>query len=120
MNSFLMILGGLDLAIAALIGLAVLLLGQAVVAYEVFTGRILPRRGLARYWRNAVVLAGGYSLIAGWSLTSRLAPVYILLLATVITTVFYALMGRRSYTERNSFPRRRCGRSFPASSSMNG
>jgi hypothetical protein len=102
-EEFLLILGGLDLVIGALIGLAVLLLGQAVVAYEVFTGRILPRRGLARYWRNAVVLAGGYSLIVGWSLTSRLMPIYILLLATVVMTVFYALMGRRSYTERDSF-----------------
>jgi signal transduction histidine kinase len=103
MQDFLFILSGLDLVIAVLIGLAVLLLGQAVVAYEVFTGRILPRRGLARYWRNAVTLAGGYSLIVGWSLTSRLMPVYILLLATVVMTVFYALMGRRSYTERDSF-----------------
>jgi signal transduction histidine kinase len=103
LQDFLTILGGLDLLIAVLIGLAVLLLGQAVVAYEVFTGRILPRRGLARYWRNAVTLAGGYSLIVGWSLTSRLMPVYILLLATVVMTVFYALMGRRSYTERDSF-----------------
>jgi signal transduction histidine kinase len=102
-EEFLLILGGLDLVISVLIGLAVLLLGQAVVAYEVFTGRILPRRGLARYWRNAVVLAGGYSLIVGWSLTSRLMPVFILLLATVVMTVFYALMGRRSYTERDSF-----------------
>ena len=103
MENFLIILGGLDLAIAALIGLAVLLLGQAIVAYEVFTGRILPRRGLARYWRNAVLLAGGYSLIVGWSLSTRLTPVYILLVATVVMTVFYALMGRRSYTERDSF-----------------
>jgi len=103
LQDFLLILGGLDLVITALIGLAVLLLGQAVVAYEVFTGRILPRRGLARYWRNAVVLAGGYSLIVGLSLTSRLTPVFILLLATVVMTVFYALMGRRSYTERDSF-----------------
>jgi hypothetical protein len=102
-EEFLLILGGLDLVISTLIGLAVLLLGQAVVAYEVFTGRILPRRGLARYWRNAVVLAAGYSLIVGLSLTSRLMPIFILLLATVVMTVFYALMGRRSYTERDSF-----------------
>ena len=103
LENFLLILGWLDLIIAALIGLAVLLLGQAVVAYEVFTGRILPRRGLARYWRNAIILACGYSLAVGWSLTSRLMPVFILLLATVVMTVFYALMGRRSYTERDSF-----------------
>jgi signal transduction histidine kinase len=102
-EEFLLILSGLDLFITALIGLAVLLLGQAIVAYEVFTGRILPRRGLARYWRNAIALAGGYSLIVGWSLAGRLMPIYILLLATAVMTVFYALLGRRSYTERDSF-----------------
>ncbi len=102
-DPFLTVLGILDLVIAALIGLATLLLGQAVVAYEVFTGRILPRRGLARYWRNAVLLAAGYSLVVGWSLAGRVTPIYILLLATVIVTVFYALLGRRSYTERDSF-----------------
>jgi two-component sensor histidine kinase len=102
-DEFVTILGILDLAISALIGAATLLLGQAVVAYEVFTGRILPRRGLARYWRNAVLLAGGYSLVVGFSLAGRWMPVSILLLATVMMTVFYALLGRRSYTERDSF-----------------
>jgi signal transduction histidine kinase len=103
LDEFLTVLGILDLVISALIGLATLLLGQAVVAYEVFTGRILPRRGLARYWRNAVLLSGGYSLAVGWSLAGRLMPISILLLATVMMTVFYALLGRRSYTERDSF-----------------
>jgi two-component sensor histidine kinase len=102
-DPFLTVLGILDLVIACLIGLATLLLGQAVVAYEVFTGRILPRRGLARYWRNAVLLAGGYSLVVGWSLAGRVMPITILLLATIMMTVFYALLGRRSYTERDSF-----------------
>jgi two-component sensor histidine kinase len=102
-DPFLTVLGIIDLVIATLIGLATLLLGQAVVAYEVFTGRILPRRGLARYWRNAVLLAAGYGLVVGWSLAGRVTPIYILLLATVIMTVFYALLGRRSYTERDSF-----------------
>jgi signal transduction histidine kinase len=102
-GGFLVGLGILDLVISALIGLATLLLGQAIVAYEVFTGRILPRRGLARYWRNAVLLAGGYGLVVGLSLAGRLMPIAILLLATLMMTVFYALLGRRSYTERDSF-----------------
>jgi two-component sensor histidine kinase len=102
-DEFLLVFGALDLAICVLIGLATLLLGQAVVAYEVFTGRILPRRGLARYWRNAILLAAGYSLVVGWSLAGRVASIYILMLATVMMTVFYALLGRRSYTERDSF-----------------
>lgn len=103
LDEFVTILGLLDLGISGLIGAATLLLGQAIVAYEVFTGRILPRRGLARYWRNAVLLAGGYSLVVGASLAGRLMPVYIVLLATVIITVFYAMLGRRSYTARDSF-----------------
>jgi signal transduction histidine kinase len=102
-DPFLTVLGILDLIISALIALATLLLGQAIVAYEVFTGRILPRRGLARYWRNAVLFALGFSLIVGFSLAGQVTPVYILLLAVVIMTVFYALLGRRSYTERDSF-----------------
>ncbi len=102
-DEFLTVLGILDLVISTLIGLATLLLGQAIVAYEVFTGRILPRRGLARYWRNAVLLAVGYSLVVGWSLAGGMMPVYILLLATVMMTVFYAMLGRRSYTARDSF-----------------
>jgi signal transduction histidine kinase len=100
---FLTGLGILDLATSLLIGLATLLLGQAIMAYEVFTGRILPRRGLARYWRNAVLLAAGYGLLVGGGLAGRLLPVVIVLLATVLMTVFYALLGRRSYTERDSF-----------------
>jgi hypothetical protein len=102
-DEFLTVLGILDLVISTLIGLATLLLGQAIVAYEVFTGRILPRRGLARYWRNAILLACGYGLVVGWSLAAGMRPVYILLLATVMMTVFYAMLGRRSYTARDSF-----------------
>ncbi|MBN1439910.1 MAG: hypothetical protein JW929_10915 [Anaerolineales bacterium] len=102
-GQFLAVLGILDLAVSVLIGLATLLLGQAVVAYEVFTGRALPRRGLARYWRNAVILAAGFGLVVGWSLAGKVTPIYILLLATVIMTVFYAMLGRRSYTARESF-----------------
>lgn len=94
-----------DLAIASLIGLALLLLGQALVAYEVFTGKTLPRRGLLRFWRNAVVLAAGYSLAAGWSLTLHLRSVYIVLLSAVLLSVFYALFSWRAYAERERYMR---------------
>ena len=46
-----------------LIAAAVLLQGQAVVSYEIFTGRTLPRRGLWRHWRSAVILAAGYGVV---------------------------------------------------------
>jgi signal transduction histidine kinase len=89
-----------DLSIAALIAAAILLQGQAVVAYEIFTGRTLPRGGLRRHWRSAIILAGGYSLVVSWALVIQLRPIYSLLLSTLLVTLFYALFSWRSYAER--------------------
>ena len=95
-----------DLALAALLALTILLLGQAIVSYEVFTGKVLPRRGFLRQWRNIVILAGGASTLAAWSLTAQLHPIYTLLLALLVMTVFYALSSWRSYLEREQSIRR--------------
>jgi signal transduction histidine kinase len=92
-----------DFVIETLIAIAVLLLGQAVVTYEVFTGKTLPRRGLSQYWRRAVMLAAGYSLILAWSLTLQLRPIYSLLISMVLMVVFYALLAWRAYAERERF-----------------
>jgi anti-sigma regulatory factor (Ser/Thr protein kinase) len=89
-----------DLALLLLIALAVLLLGQAVVVHEVFSGRVLPRRGLARHWRSAILLAGGYAVVAAGSITADLHPIYTLLLATLLMTLFYALYSWRALRER--------------------
>ena len=35
-----------DLLTSVLVAFAVTLLGQAIVSYEIFTGKTLPRRGL--------------------------------------------------------------------------
>jgi signal transduction histidine kinase len=92
-----------DLVMVALIALSCLLLGQAVVSYEVFTGKTLPRRGFHRQWRNAVILAAGYGLLIGWSLVIQLRPVYSLLLTALMMAVFYALHSWRSFAEREQF-----------------
>jgi signal transduction histidine kinase len=89
-----------DLIIASLIAVAVLLQGQAVVSYEIFTGKTLPRRGLWRHWRSAIILAGGYGLLIGGCLAFQLRPVYSLLLSTLLMAIFYALFSWRSYAER--------------------
>jgi hypothetical protein len=65
-----------DLVIAALIAAAVILQGQALVSYEVFTGKTLPRGGLRRYWVNAIILAAGYGAVVGWTLVIQLRPIY--------------------------------------------
>jgi signal transduction histidine kinase len=93
----------LDLVIASLIGASIVLLGQAVVSYEIFTGQALPRRGFSRHWRSAVILAAGCSTLAGWSLTLQLRPVYGLLLSTLLVVAFYALFGWRSFAERERY-----------------
>jgi signal transduction histidine kinase len=97
--------GWFDLAIAALIAAAMIMLGRAVVSYEVFTGKSLPRGGFRRYWRSAVILAAGYSLVVGGSLTLQLRPIYTSLLTAALMTVFLALFSWRSYAERDRYIR---------------
>ena len=90
----------LDLLGAALLSGHVVLLGQAIISYEVFTGKTLPRRGLARYWRNALILAAGFGGLLAVSLGLPLDQSYRLQLALVIVAVFYALLCWRSFEER--------------------
>jgi signal transduction histidine kinase len=100
----LIVLMGFDLVICALLAVAIVLIGRAIVSYEIFTGKALPRGGLMRYWRRSLVLAAGYGALMGLSLSlpgsSDVDPVYRLLLATLLMTLFYALLGWRSYTDR--------------------
>lgn len=89
-----------DLLGALLLAAHVVLLGQAIVSYEVFTGKTLPRRGLARYWRNALILAAGFGGLLAVSLGLPLDQSYRLTLALVAVAVFYALLSWRSFVER--------------------
>jgi signal transduction histidine kinase len=94
---------GFDLFVSLLVAAAVVLIGQAVVAYEIFTGAALPRGELRLQWRRALILAAGYGMVLGWSLSGAGIPgqpIYQLLLATVLTTVFFALLSWRSFRER--------------------
>lgn len=100
-QEFLQALAWVDLATLVLVTLAILAAGQAVVSYEIFTGRTLPRRGLSRYWQRALALAAGYSVLTGLALELDIRPVFSLVLATLIMTVFYALLGWRLYAERD-------------------
>jgi signal transduction histidine kinase len=95
------LVGLFDLLIAGLIAVAVLLLGQALVAYELFTGKSLPRRGLVRYWRRAIILAAGYGVIVAGSQVLGLRSIYSLLLSTILMTVFFAMLGWRAYAEQD-------------------
>jgi anti-sigma regulatory factor (Ser/Thr protein kinase) len=89
-----------DLLGALLLAALATLIGQAIVSYEVFTGKTLPRRGLARYWRNALILAAGFGGVLAVSLGLPLDQSYRLTLALVVVAVFYALLSWRSFVER--------------------
>jgi signal transduction histidine kinase len=98
------VLMGFDLVICGLLAVAIVLIGRAVVSYEIFTGKALPRGGLSRYWWRSLGLAAGYGALMGLSLSlpgsNDVDPVYRLLLATLLMTLFFALLGWRSYADR--------------------
>ena len=91
----------LDLLVSALLAASTVLMGRAIVSYEIFTGKTLPRGGLLRSWRNSLILASGFGMLAAWSLGLSTDPVYHLLLATGCMTLFYALLSWRSYAEHD-------------------
>ncbi|MBA3943811.1 MAG: hypothetical protein H0X37_04535 [Herpetosiphonaceae bacterium] len=92
---------GFDLLISSLVAVTVVLTGQAIVRYEIFTGKALPRGGLFTHWRRTLLLAGGYgSLLAVVvKLPLQIDPISYLALTTVVITLFYALLSRQAYGE---------------------
>ncbi|HEY3417531.1 MAG TPA: hypothetical protein VGM23_11665, partial [Armatimonadota bacterium] len=87
------VVAGGDLLVTVLVALGTLLVGQAVVSYEIFTGKTLPRRGLRRSWRNAVLLSIGLSAFLA------LLPISAGLLVIVLLIAFYALSTWRNFAE---------------------
>ena len=99
----LLTLAQLDLVVSGLIAAANLAMGQAIVAYEIFTGKTLPRSGLRRQWQLALVLAASYGLLVGGILSLQQRPVYSALLSALFMTAFFALLSWRSYAERERY-----------------
>ena len=89
-----------DFALCAGISLAVMLLGKAVVSFEIFTGKVLPRRGFWRQWRAVVILAAIYSALIATSLGFEIEGIYPLLLSTCLLGVILAIFSHRAYTDR--------------------
>ncbi|MFN2143903.1 MAG: hypothetical protein ACK2T7_01055, partial [Anaerolineales bacterium] len=96
----LFIIGGFDVVIEALIAGAVILVGQAVVAYEIFTGQSLPRKGFIRQWHYAVLIALGYGGVIGFVFSTSLRPIYGVLISSLLMTFFLALFSWRMISER--------------------
>ena len=94
-------LAWMDLILSILLGTAVLLIGQAVVSYGLFTGKPLPRRVFKRQWFYAILMASVLAIIFAGSLQVNLRMVYSLLLAVILLAVFFALITWRYISERD-------------------
>jgi signal transduction histidine kinase len=92
-----------DLAIDLFIAITILSVGQAIVSYEIFTGKVLPRQGLKRYWKLAIILSLIFGIIVSWALIYQLEPIYLLLLSIILITGIYAILGWRSFTEQEYY-----------------
>lgn len=97
--SFAMLIS-LDLIIIGMVAIAIVLTGEAIVSYEVFAGKVLPRSGLRHHWRSSLIFASSYSILLAWSLEFEVPTIYIVLLITIIITLRYAVYNWRSYRER--------------------
>lgn len=92
-----------DLLISLGVTGALLLLGQAIAAYELFSGTTLPRGGMRRQWRNAVILAVTFGALMALALAWEVPAIFSMLLIAGLLGVFYVLHNWRSYAERESF-----------------
>ncbi len=90
-----------DLLLASLITCVIICLGQAIISYEIFTGKTLPRRGFFRQWRNANLLAAGYASLIGFSIVYKPLPLYSLLLTALLMIGFHVLSSWRSFAHRD-------------------
>jgi len=94
-----------DLIIALLLSAVILLLGQAVVTYEIFTGKVLPRGEFQRQWWRTVGLALIAGLLAAVSLALRVQTDYVLLLMTILLALLAALFSRQAFESRRQIIR---------------
>ncbi len=92
-----------DVLVAGVIGLAVLALGQGIVAYEVFTGKRFPRNDLRRQWRNAIILSTGFGAVVSAALVLQLRSIYIAVLSVMVIAWFYALLNWRNANARERY-----------------
>ena len=92
-----------DLVIDLFIAVTVFSVGQAIVSYEIFTGKVLPRQGLKRYWNLAIILSLIFGIFVSWALIDQLESIYLFLLSIVLVTSIFAILGWRSFTEQEHF-----------------
>lgn len=95
-----------DGLIAGFIGLAIILLGRAVMANSILTERLQSNRGFFMRWRNVVGVAILGSGFVALLYTAPVPPIYSLLLTAFLAVVAYAMFNWRQYVEHAEFMKR--------------
>ncbi len=93
----------LDAVVLMLIAAALVLVGEAVVRYEIFTGKVLPRQGLRRHWRLAILLAALLSPVFGYEVIRSADQFWLATALLLLATFMYALLNWRSYRGRERY-----------------
>lgn len=99
-NHFLTVIGHMDVVLLGLISAAIVCTGQAAVAYEVFTGQVLPRRGLRQQWYLTLASGLGFSLLISGTTLFNLPSLSNMLLMSMLVTGFAATVSWRSFQTR--------------------
>jgi len=92
-----------DLTLLLLIATATILLGQAIVSYEVFTGKTLPRRMLIVRWQTAILISIICSVLVSSSLVFNLQSIYSYISLTLFLVISYAFYTWRAFVDREQF-----------------
>ena len=95
-----------DGVIAGFIGLAIILLGRAVLSNNVLTERPQSSQGFFGRWRSVVVVSIFGSLLVSFLYNAPIRPIYSLLLTTVLAVIAYALFNWQQYLEHEAFMKR--------------
>ncbi|MEM7803268.1 MAG: hypothetical protein AAF633_29020, partial [Chloroflexota bacterium] len=89
-----------DLVIESLILMAVLMQGQAIVSYELFTGKSLPRRAIRSQWSIVLVCGLVFGVLISTLAVFQVPVLHSLLLVAVLVISITAFLGKRTYIER--------------------
>jgi len=90
----------IDLFLSFLVTAAILTIGQAAASYEIFTGKVLPRRGILGEWRNVILFAACFSLGMAFCIVYQVREIYTVVIMLLLITFFYASLSWRTMIER--------------------
>jgi len=91
---------GCDIVISLLIAVVIVLLGEAIISFETFTGNALPQSNLAGQWRLIQVLAAYFSILIAGSLELSVPSIFPLVLATTMLAMIVGIVGWRASVDR--------------------